>query len=141
MRYAVFMATLVAYMTIHMMRMSVSFVQADLIKHFRIQKSEMGLAMSFIYIIMGISYLIRAIIPLKKLQLTYLITVGVTALSYSFTAIAWSTKIHEAWVLFVSLAIFGFFQSSTWPVLIKITHKYFKIGQDGFWLGIWSSTG
>lgn len=88
MRYIAFVATLVAYMTIHMMRMSLSFVQPDLIKYFGIEKSEIGLAMSSTYIIMGISYLIRSIVPLKKLQTTYLVTVGLTALSYSLTALA-----------------------------------------------------
>lgn len=141
MRYRVFASTLVAYMTIHMMRMSLSFVQADLIDFFDVKKSIIGLAMASVYIIMGISYFIRTIIPLKKLQFTYLVTVGITALSYSLTAIVASLGIHRLFALFLSLAFFGLFQSSSWPILIKISHKYFHRDKDGFALGLWSSAG
>ena len=141
MKCLIFICTFVAYMTIHTMRMSVSFVQADIITFFAIKKSEMGLAMSAIYIILGISYLIRTFVPLKNLQFTYLLTVGLTVLSFVMVPLAASLNYHSAVILFLGLGFFGFFQSSTWPLVIKILNKYYHPQQDGCLIGFWSSNG
>ena len=70
-------------------------------------------------------YLIRTFIPLTKIQFTYLLTVSLTALSFALIPIAVSFNIHEIAILFVGLGLFGLFQSSTWPLLIKMLNKYF----------------
>lgn len=101
----------------------------------------MGLAMASIYIIMGLSYFMRALIPINNLQKTYLITVLLCAGSYAILPTAVSLGARSIPVLFVSLGGFGLFQSSSYPVLVKLMKKYYTVEEDGRMIGIWSSCG
>jgi len=39
------------------------------------------------------------------------------------------------------MGAFGLFQSTSWPVVIKLVDRYFNAENDGFVLGIWSANG
>ena len=101
----------------------------------------MGLAVAAVYIILGLSYLIRSFIPIHNCQLTYLITISLACLAYASLPLAVSFGIKNIAVLFIISALFGLFQSSSWPVMLKIISKYFDPRNDGSLMGLWSSHG
>ena len=141
MKQLAFLTTFLAYTTIHCMRMSLSSLQHHIIAYFGISNSSMGLAIAAVYIILGLSYLLRTFVPLRLPQRTYLITTCLAAVSYSILPIAVSYGVKHVGVLFTAYALFGLFQSSTWPVLIKIVNKYLDPQRDGCLMGLWSTNG
>ena len=60
-KYIIFVVTLLGYSVVHIMRMTIPFVQLDIINFFGIHNFEMGIANACLYIIIGLSYLWRAL--------------------------------------------------------------------------------
>jgi sugar phosphate permease len=65
MKYPTYFVTLLAYTTVHMMRMSLTFAQLKLMQFFGINNFEIGIANACLYIVLGISYFWRALYPIK----------------------------------------------------------------------------
>lgn len=117
-KYVVFVTTLLGYSTLHIMRMTLPFVQLDLMQFFFINKLEIGIANACLYIIIGLSYLWRALKPVKAPQFTYFWSMNLTSLFYLLTPLIIFMNIRVHVLFYISLVGFGLFQSAAWPVLL-----------------------
>ena len=138
-KYLILFVTMMAYFSIHSMRMVLPQVDKYLIQYFYLDHYTLGIAHSCIYTIMGLGYLIQAIYPQKNIQLTYMIYVGIVAIALSMIGIYTFIGISSQIVLFITLGIFGFFQSTSWSTVATLMMRHFSPKRDGFAIGIWST--
>jgi sugar phosphate permease len=141
MKYITYFVTLFAYASIHMMRMSIPFVQLKLMDFFKIDKFQMGLANALLYIVIGISYFWRALYPIQERQSTYLWSMSICNLSFLIIPVLISFNAPITPMFYVCLAGFGFFHTVAWPTLLSLVHAYFLPKRDGCMLGFWSANG
>ena len=99
------------------------------------------MANACLYIVIGISYLYKALNPIKNRQFSYVWNMSLCNLFYLITPIIISCSSPITALFFVSLAGFGFFQTVSWPVLLSLVHAYFLPKSDGGMLGFWSANG
>lgn len=141
MKYLTYIVTLLAYTTVHIMRMSLPFVQLKLMEFFNIDKFHIGIANACLYIVIGLSYLWRAFSPIKDRQFTYFWSMNLSNLSYLVIPILVYLNARIPALFYLCLAGFGWFQSASWPVLLSLVHAYFLPKRDGCMLGFWSAGG
>ena len=101
----------------------------------------MGLANALIYILLGISYLWRALVPITDRQFTYLWSMSLSNLGFLITPILIALNAPIISLYYLGLALFGFFQTAAWPVCLSLVHAYFLPKKDGCTLGFWSGNG
>jgi sugar phosphate permease len=125
-KYLVFISTLLGYSVVHIQRMTLPFVQLNLMNFFNIHKLQMGIANATLYIILGLSYLWIALRPIKNPQFTYLWTMTISSLFFLVTPLLVYLHLPIPAVFYLSLAAFGLFQSPAWPIMLQIIHIYFR---------------
>lgn len=99
------------------------------------------MANACLYIVIGISYLYKALNPIINRQFTYFWNMNLCNLFYLITPIIICFNAPITPLFFISLAGFGFFQTAAWPVLLSLVHAYFLPKVDGGMLGLWSGNG
>lgn len=125
MKYATYCVTMIACMTVHIMRMGLPFVQLQLMHFFGIRKFDVGIANAGLYIVIAISYLWRALYGVKNPQFTYLWSMTLSGLSFMLIPFLVFINAKIIPLFFLSLVGFGWFQSAAWPILLFLIHVYF----------------
>jgi sugar phosphate permease len=125
MKYTTFIVTMLAGMSVHIMRMGLPFVQLQLMRFFGIHKFDVGIANAGLYIIIGISYLWRAFYGVKNPQFTFLWSMTLSSIFFAMIPICVFLNAKIIPLFYISLAGFGWFQSAAWPILLFLIHVYF----------------
>lgn len=86
-KYVVFVITMLAYMSVHMIRMVIPFTDIYISAYFGLDNRTLGFANSCSYTILGVGYFLQSIFPIKNLKLSYLIYVSIVAISLSLISI------------------------------------------------------
>lgn len=139
MKCQVYFATFFAYLTIHAMRMSIPFNQKPLAEYYGLDNKMVGLVNSIAYILLGIAYMYRVLHPIKRVKSEYFYPITIASIFFLLIPIYVFLGIKSIVLLFISMGAFGLFQSTSWPVVIKLIDRYFDPESDGFVIGIWSS--
>lgn len=138
-KYLVLVITMLAYMSVHMIRTVVPFTNIYITQYFGLDNRTLGFANSCSYTILGIGYFLQSIYPAKNLKLSFLVFVTIVALSLSLIPIYTIIGMRSQIVLFITFAFVGLFQWNTWSVVTSLLMKYFTPERDGFAIGIWST--
>jgi len=125
MKYATYCVTMIACMTVHIMRMGLPFVQLQLMYFFGIRKFDVGIANAGLYIIIAISYLWRTLYGVRNPQFTYLWSMIISGLSFLIIPLLVFINAKIIPLFYVSLVGFGWFQTAAWPILLFLIHAYF----------------
>lgn len=62
----------------------------------------------------------RVVYPIQGLRKSYFIFVSFCCLFYALIPLYVSLGIHSSVLLFISMGAFGLFQSTTWPIVLKL---------------------
>ena len=120
-----FCVTMLACMTVHVMRVGLPFVQLHLMHFYQITKFDVGIANAGLYIVIAISYLWRTFNAVNNPQLTYLWSITLAGLFYMIIPLLVFINAKIIPLFYVSLVGFGWFQSAAWPILLFLIHIYF----------------
>lgn len=135
-----YFVSFLAYLTIHAMRMAIPFNQKPLAEYYGLDNKMVGFGNSMIYIVLGMAYMYRVIHPIVRVKSEYFYPITIACFFYILIPIYVFLGIKSITLLFISMGAFGLFQSTSWPVVLKLVDRYFDPEKEGFVLGIWSSS-
>ena len=140
MKYLTYVLTFMAYVAIHILRMSYSAVKPYFEKTFQLDSIFLGLFDGLVYISLGMGFFFRFLIEGKTAKTKiYLIFGFLTAIGFSVIPIMGLTLKNDQGVIgeqpFViqylipglALIVFGFCQFSAWPVLLYLVNQHFNV--------------
>ena len=141
MRLRTFLVTFAAYMTVHIMRMSLPFVQLHLLQFYGIGNAFMGTVSASAYIMIGLGYLFLVFHPIQQVLPRYLLNMSIAGLAHILLFLTIMLEIQQPIVLVGCLMVAGFAQTAAYAVVIRLIYQHFESKSDGLLLGIWSASG
>ena len=139
MRLQTFFITYFAYVTIHMIKMSIPFTQLDILKFYGIKESVMGWLNGALYLMSGFSYCWAVFRPLENLPKGYFYLVGFSAVVFMLIPITMFLDLHEVVFLWLGLLLFGWFHAQSYSIVASLISRKYDPDHDGLALGIWST--
>lgn len=138
MKYLTYFLTFFAYVAIHTMRMSYSFVKPSFEKEFHLDHLFLGLFDGLVYLSLGIGFFMRYLLEGKMAPtLAYLVFGSIASVGYCIIpvlSLADENKIsiESSFILQyglpgLGLIMFGFCQFSAWPVLLFLVNQHFDL--------------
>ena len=130
-KWGTYLFTFMAYVSLHIMRMSYSQVKAHFQTDFNQSNFFLGLFDGLVYLSLGFGFFFRFLLTGKmNIIVSYAIFVGFASLSYLIipvTSLVFKEEVSENTMLkevlpAVGLLIFGFCQFPAWPTLLTLTN-------------------
>ena len=128
-------------MTVHIMRMSLPFVQLHLLQFYGIGNAFMGTVSASAYIMIGLGYLFLVFHPIQQVLPRYLLNMSIAGLAHILLFLTIMLEIQQPIVLVGCLMVAGFAQTAAYAVVMRLIYQHFESKSDGLLLGIWSAHG
>ena len=141
MRVRTYTITFMAYMTVHVLRMCLPFVQLDVEEFYQVNNQFMGIVGACTYIMIGLGYFYLVSEPIKEVLPRYLLNMSIAGATYLLIFFFILLEIKTTFWLIVCQIIAGFAQSVAYAVVIRLIYQHFHPGNDGMLLGIWTASG
>lgn len=77
---------------------------------------------------------------MKNIQLTFFVFVTISSISFGLIGLYPLIGINSKIVLFITLALFGYFQCTSWSTVFTIIMRYYSPEKDGFSIGVWTTS-